>query len=207
MRIAVFGATGSVGRLAVEQALEQGHEVTAFTRDAARITRRHDRLRVIEGDVFDSVAAQRAVRGQDAVIVTLGDGRKGLVRFGGTKAVVEAMRRTGVKRLICQSSLGVGDSRENLDFLWKYVFFGILLRKAYNDHVAQEDYVRASDLEWTIVRPSAFTDGPRTAAFHRDVRADAKGLTLKISRADIADFLLEQLTDTAYVHRTPGISN
>ncbi|MET7770757.1 SDR family oxidoreductase [Nocardia sp. NPDC005366] len=207
MRIAVFGATGSVGRLVVERALEQGHEVTAFTRDAAGIARRHDRLRVVQGDVFDTDAAQRAVTDQDAVIVALGDGRTGKVRSGGTEAIIEAMRRTGVKRLICQSSLGVGDSRDNLDFLWKYVFFGVLLRKAYNDHVAQEQCVRASGLDWTIVRPSAFTDGPRTGGFRRDVPTDATGLTLKISRADIADFLVEQLTDATYVHRTPGISN
>ncbi|MEV0295675.1 SDR family oxidoreductase [Nocardia sp. NPDC050710] len=207
MKIAVFGATGTVGRLVVEQALEQGHEVTAFTRNAAGIAQRHERLRIVEGDVFDTHAAERAVAGQDAVIVALGDGRKGLVRFAGTKAVVEAMQRTGVKRLICQSSLGVGDSRGNLNFLWKYLLFGMLLRKAYNDHVKQEELVLASDLDWTIVRPSAFTDGPRTGSFRRGFPADAKGLTLKISRADIADFLLEQLTDTTYVHQAPGISH
>lgn len=207
MRITVFGATGSVGRLVVEQALAQGHEVTAFTRRAASVTATHERLRVVEGDVFDTAAAERAIAGQDAVMVTLGDGRKGLVRFGGTKSVVDAMHRTGVKRLICQSTLGVGESRANLDFLWKYVMFGLLLRKAYADHVRQEDYVRASGLDWTIVRPSAFTDGPRTGAFSRDIPGDAQHLTLKIARADIADFLLEQLTETAYIHRTPGISN
>ncbi|MEU2255680.1 SDR family oxidoreductase [Nocardia xishanensis] len=207
MKIAVFGATGSVGRLVVEQALEQGHEVTAFTRDAAGVTQRHERLRVVEGDVFDTHQAERAVAGQDAVLIALGDGRKGLVRYAGTKSVVEAMHRTGVKRLICQSTLGVGDSRDNLDFLWKYVFFGLLLRRAYHDHVEQEAYVRASDLDWTIVRPSAFTDGPRTGSYRRGFPGSERGLTLKIARADIADFLLEQLTDSTYLHRTPGISN
>ncbi|RBO87824.1 NAD(P)-dependent oxidoreductase [Nocardia puris] len=207
MRIAVFGATGTVGRLVVERALGEGHEVTAFTRDAGNITRSHERLRVVAGDVFDTHAAERAVAGQDAVIVALGDGRIGKVRFGGTKAVVEAMHRTGVKRLICQSSLGVGDSRGNLDFLWKYVLFGVILRRAYNDHVAQETYVMASQLDWTIVRPSAFTDGPRTGTYRRDFPGTEPGLALKISRADIADFLLEQLTDDTYLHRTPGISH
>ncbi|WP_431957065.1 NAD(P)-dependent oxidoreductase [Nocardia lijiangensis] len=207
MKIAVFGATGTVGRLVVEQALEQGHEVTAFTRNSAGITQRHERLRVVEGDVFDTHQAERAVAGQDAVVIALGDGRKGLVRFGGTKSVVEAMHRTGVKRLICQSTLGVGDSRDNLNFLWKHLLFGMLLRRAYNDHIAQEEYVRASNLEWTIVRPSAFTDGPRTGSYRRDFPGSERGLTLKISRADIADFLLEQLTDSTYLHRTPGISH
>ncbi|MEV6251897.1 SDR family oxidoreductase [Nocardia sp. NPDC051911] len=207
MRIAVFGATGTVGRLVVERALREGHEVTAFTRSAVSVTQRHERLRVVEGDVLDTDSVQRAVEGQEAVLISLGNGRKGVVRAGGTKAIIDAMRRTGVKRLICQTTLGVGDSKGNLNFLWKYVMFGLLLRPAYADHVEQEEYVLASDLDWTIVRPSAFTDGPATGGYRRGFRADEPGLTLKISRADIADFMIEQLTDTTYLRQAPGISN
>ncbi|MEV6770496.1 SDR family oxidoreductase [Nocardia sp. NPDC051030] len=207
MRIAIFGATGTIGRQVVAQALEAGHEVTALTRAAANMPIQHERLRLIVGDVLDPGVVERTVSGQDAVIVTLGAGRKGIVRAEGTRTVMEAMQRTGVKRLIVQSTLGVGDSRANLNFLWKYVFFGMLLRQAYADHVVQEDYVKASNLDWTIVRPSAFTDGPATGKFQRNVAPDAKGLSLKIARADIAAFILEQLTDTTYLRRTPGISN
>ncbi|QLY30716.1 SDR family oxidoreductase [Nocardia huaxiensis] len=207
MRIAIFGATGTVGRQVVEQALAQGHEVTALTRSAGNLAITNQRLRVVQGDVLDPAAVERAVSGQDAVIVTLGNGRKGVIRAEGTRTVMEAMSRTGVKRLIVMSSLGVGDSRGNLNFLWKYVFFGLLLRQAYADHVQQESHVLASDLDWTIVRPAAFTDDPATGAYQRNVAPDAKGLKLKISRADIAAFLLEQLTDSTYMRRTPGISN
>ncbi|MEV6277401.1 SDR family oxidoreductase [Nocardia sp. NPDC051832] len=207
MRIAVFGATGTVGRVVVEQALAQGHEVTAFTRNAANVTQQHDRLRVVEGDVFDPNSVERAVAGQDAAIIALGDDRTGQVRFGGTKSVIEAMNRTGVKRLIVQSSLGVGDSRPNLNFLWKYILFGIVLRKAYIDHGRQEELVQASNVDWTIVRPAAFTDGPRTGAYQRGFGPNAKGLALKISRADIAAFYLEQLTDQTYLRRAVSISN
>lgn len=207
MRIAVFGATGTVGQHIVEQALERGYEVTALTRDAGRITRTHERLHIVEGDVLDPGAVERAVSGQDAVLVALGNGRKGVVRAEGTRTVIEAMNRTGVKRLICQSTLGAGDSRANLDFLWKYIMFGLLLRPAYADHQQQEAYVRAGDLDWTIVRPSAFTDGPRTGTYRRGFGVDEKGLSLKIARADIAEFLLDQITDRTYVHRAPGISN
>ncbi|WP_054812348.1 NAD(P)-dependent oxidoreductase [Nocardia arizonensis] len=207
MRITVFGATGTVGKLVVERALEQGHEVTAFTRHASSFAQPRERLRVVRGDVLDAAAVEGAIAGRDAVVVTLGDGRRGRVRFAGTDTIVRAMRRTGVRRLICQSTLGVGESRANLNFVWKYVMFGILLRKAYEDHVRQEDCVRASELDWTIVRPSAFTDGPPTGAFRRDIPGDATGLGLKIARADVADFLLEQLTDPTYVRRAPGISN
>ncbi|MBF6128149.1 NAD(P)-dependent oxidoreductase [Nocardia brasiliensis] len=207
MKIAVFGATSTVGRLVVEQALAEGHQVTAFTRSAAGLTQRHERLDIVEGDVLDSNSVQRAVAGQDAVLVSLGAGRKGVIRAEGTRAVIEAMNRTGVKRLIVQTTLGVGDSKANLNFLWKYVMFGLLLRQAFADHVQQEAYVRASDLDWTIVRPSAFTDGPRTGVFRRGFPAGERGLSLKIARADIADFMLEQLTDTTYLRQAPGISN
>ncbi|ASF11163.1 hypothetical protein NBRGN_070_00570 [Nocardia brasiliensis NBRC 14402] len=207
MKIAVFGATSTVGRLVVEQALAEGHQVTAFTRSAAGLTQRHERLDIVEGDVLESNSVQRAVAGQDAVLVSLGAGRKGVIRAEGTRAVIEAMNRTGVKRLIVQTTLGVGDSKANLNFLWKYVMFGLLLRQAFADHVQQEAYVRASDLDWTIVRPSAFTDGPRTGGFRRGFPAGERGLTLKIARADIAGFMLEQLTDTTYLRQAPGISN
>ncbi|MET8797868.1 SDR family oxidoreductase [Nocardia sp. NPDC004568] len=207
MRIAVFGATGTVGQHIVEQALARGYEVTALTRDAGRITRTHENLHIVEGDVLDPGAVERTVYGQDAVLVALGNGRKGVVRAEGTRAVIEAMNRTGVKRLICQSTLGAGDSRANLNFLWKYIMFGLLLRPAYADHQQQESYVRASGLEWTIVRPSAFTDGPRTGTYRRGFGADETGLSLTIARADIAEFLLDQITDRTYVHRAPGISH
>ncbi|MFI5714542.1 NAD(P)-dependent oxidoreductase [Nocardia sp. NPDC051750] len=207
MRIAVFGATGTVGRHVVDQALERGYEVTALTRDAARITRAHERLHIVAGDVLDPGAVERAVTGQDAVVVVLGNGRKGVVRAEGTRTVIEAMNRAGVKRLVCQSTLGAGDSRGNLNFVWKYIMFGLLLRPAYADHQQQESYVRASDLDWTIVRPSAFTDGPRTGTYRHGFGPTETGLDLKIARADIAEFLLNQVTDRTYVHRAPGLSN
>lgn len=206
VKIVVFGATGSVGRHVVEQALGQGHEVTAFTREAARVVRRHERLRVVPGELTDPEDVAGAVAGQDAVIVTLGAGRRGGVRDAGTAAVIEAMRRTGVRRLICQSTLGVGTSRGNLNFLWKRVMFGLLLRAAYADHVRQEQRVERSELDWTIVRPAAFTDGPHTSSYRAGFAGDDRSTTMTISRADVADFLLRQLTDDSHLHRTPAIS-
>ncbi|WP_280236356.1 NAD(P)-dependent oxidoreductase [Nocardia cyriacigeorgica] len=207
MRIAIFGATGTIGRHVVAQALKQGHEVTVLTRDAANVTSTSDRLRVVVGDVLDPAAVERVVAGQEAVLVSLGNGRKGVVRAEGTRTVIAAMQRNGVKRLICQSTLGIGDSRPNLNFLWKYILFGVVLRPAYADHEVQERYVRESGLDWTIVRPSAFTDGPATGTYRRGFPGTEPGLSLKISRIDIADFMLEQLTDRTYLHQAPGISH
>lgn len=205
MKLVVFGATGSVGRHVVEQALAQGHDVTAFTRNPASVDKQHPRLEIAQGDVTDVKAVGEAVAGHDAVIVALGAGRKGGVRGPGTKAVIDAMRDTGVRRLIVQSTLGAGDSRGNLNFLWKRIMFGLLLRPAYADHQEQEQHVHASDLDWTIVRPAAFTDGPRTDKYRHGFGPEEKS-SLKISRADVAAFVLAQVTEDGYLHQTPALA-
>ena len=206
MKILVFGATGSVGKLFVQQALDENHSVSAFVRRPIAISIRHPRLSIIQGDVLDQAAVARATPGHDAVVCTLGAGSKGNLRALGTKNIIGAMEKAGVERFICQSTLGAGDSRGNLNFFWKYIMFGMLLRKAYADHELQETYVMTSNLRWTIIRPAAFTNGPRTGSYAHGFGADAEGLTLKISRADVADFLLKQLSDLRYLHKTPGQS-
>jgi putative NADH-flavin reductase len=207
MKVAIFGATGSIGRLLVKQALEQGHIVTVFARNPARIETKHPNLKIVQGDVMNYGSVESAIRGQDAVLCALGDGRKGKIRAAGTKNIIVAMEKTGVRRLVCESTLGVGDSRENLNFFWRYIMFGLFLREAYADHEKQEKYVQGSDLDWIIVRPSAFTDGERTGVYKHGFSAVEKGMTLKISRADVAAFMLKQLTGDVYLRKTPGISN
>src|SRR5687767_14582281 len=186
MKIAIFGATGSVGRKAVNQALDERHVVTAFVRDGSKLGVQDTDLRIVEGDVADLVSVEEAVKGQEAVLCVLGAGRKGNIRSEGTKNIITAMKNKGVRRLICQSTLGAGDSRPDLNFWWKYVMFGLLLRPAYADHQRQEEFVRQSDLDWTIIRPAAFTDGPRTGKYKHGFSNDDKTLTLKIARADVA---------------------
>lgn len=212
MHVTVLGATGTVGRLVVEQALATGHEVTAVTRDAARVvvpTTVPDAagsLHVVEADVRDAASLGPAVEGRDAVVVVLGDGRAGVVRESGTRAAVTAMRVAGVRRLVCMSTLGAGDSRGNLNLVWKHLMFGLLLRKAYADHQRQEDVVRASGLDWTIARPGALTDGPRTGDYRRGFAADDRTTALKISRADVADFLVAQLEDDSRIGSAVSLS-
>ena len=206
MKITIFGATGTLGRHVVEQALAAGHEVTAFARRPQRLDLQHPNLHRRAGDVFDQAAVDDAVKGQDAVIVALGAGRKGGVRATGTRHVIQAMQNHGVQRLICQSTLGAGNSYAALNFFWKHIMFGFLLKDAYADHQEQEALVQASGLDWTIVRPSAFTDEPATGAYKEDFPSSEKGLSLKIPRADVANFILRQLTGRAYLHQAPGIS-
>ena len=206
MKVLIFGATGGVGRELVTQALGMGHEVTAFVRDPSKLSMDHTGLDIIQGDVLDPASVDRAVAGHDAVLVALGAGAKGQVRSTGTHNIIQSMQKSGVRRLVCLSSLGVGNSRRTLTFFWKYVMFGMLLRAAFADHVAQEAHVKRSGLDWTLVRPASYTDGEHTGNYRHGFPATEKGLKLKISRADVADFVLSQLADDSYVRMTPGIS-
>lgn len=206
MNILIAGSTGTIGRQLVKQALEGDHEVTAFARDPSKLQIDNHKLTTYRGDILDPASVKQAMPGKDAVLCALGAGSKGGVRAAGTHNLIEAMKENGVRRLVCLSSLGVGDSRGNLNFFWKHIMFGLLLRRAFADHVAQEDRVRASSLDWTIVRPGAYTDGDRTGGYRHGFPASASDLKLKVSRADVADFMLRQLTDDSYLHRAPGIS-
>lgn len=206
MKLVVFGSTGSIGHQLVVQALEQGHTVTAFARDPAKVEIEHESLTVVQGDALDSASVEHAVAGHDAVLCALGAGAKGTVRTEGTRNIVRSSEKAGVSRFICLSSLGIGDSRDNLNFFWKHIMFGLLLRQAYADHVSQEDCVKESRLDWTIVRPGAFTDGSRTGEYRHGFSGTDTTIKGKVSRADVADFMLKQLTDRTYVHETPGLS-
>ncbi|MBP0018717.1 MAG: SDR family oxidoreductase [Cyanobacteria bacterium SBLK] len=207
MKLVIFGATGSTGRQIVEQALEQGHAVTAFTRNPAALESQHANLETIQGDVMGFTAVERAVRGQDAAICVLGGGKNltGTVRSQGTEHIIQAMEKTGVRRLICQSTIGAGESWENLNFYWKYVMFGFILRNVLADHQRQEKAVKQSNLDWTIVRPGAFVEGDLTGNYRHGFPSTEK-TKLAISRADIADFILKQLTDNTYLGKAPALS-
>jgi putative NADH-flavin reductase len=206
MKLLIFGSTGRMGGHLVTQALEQGHEVTAFVRDPSKISVTHKNLKIFQGNVMNPSDVARAMPDHDAVLVALGSGRKGNVRSEGTRNVINAMERTGIQRLICQTTLGAGDSADNLNFFWKHIMFGWFLKEAYADHQTQEAYIMQSKLKWTIVRPAAFTDGPVTGNYRHGFASTDKNITLKISCADIAHFMLKQLNEDHYLRKTPGLS-
>lgn len=208
MKLVIFGSTGGTGREVVKQALEEGHTVTAFARNPGKLNLQHANLHVMQGDVMDSSSVEKAMAGQDAVVCLLGAGNNltSTIRSQGTQQIIQAMEKSGVKRFICQSTLGAGDSWENLNFFWKYIMFGFLLRKPFADHQKQETYVKASSLDWTIIRPGAFVEGTRTGNYRHGFPGTDKTSKLEISRADVADFILKQLTDNTYLGKTPGLS-
>jgi putative NADH-flavin reductase len=207
MKLIIFGATGRVGSQLVSKALSQGHTVTAFVRDPQKLkTISNSNLRFVVGNVMNPGDVEKAMEGHDAVLVALGSGRKGNIRSEGTNNVLKAMERTGVKRLVCQTTLGAGDSKGNLNFFWKYIMFGWFLKEAYEDHQKQEAYIMKSPLQWTIMRPGAFTEGPVTGKYLHGFSPNAKDTRLKISIADVAHFMLNQLQSDQYIKKTPGLS-
>jgi putative NADH-flavin reductase len=197
MKLLIFGATGGTGREVVAQALDQGHHVSAFARNPAAITTKHDHLKVAHGDILDYPSVAAAVPGQDAVLSALGVRklRKNTVLSDGTKNLIRAMERHGVRRLVCESSLGVGDSRGQLGWVVNLLIIPLFLRNVFRDKEVQEQYIKQSGLDWVIVRPGALTAGPRTGVYRSGFSPTDQTIRGKISRADVADFMLKQLTD------------
>lgn len=211
MKLIIFGASGGTGKQLVEQALEQGHLVTAFVRDPSKLDIMHSNLTIAKGDIMNPSSITAAMQGQEAVLCAIGApaNKTGTIRSDGTKNIIQAMKATGVRRLICQTSLGYGDSKKLLDqtpFIFKYIIVPFFLRKGFADHALQEEYIKQSQLDWTIARPGNLTDGPRTGNYQHGFPATAKKLQVKISRADVADFMLKQLTQHTYLRKTPGLS-
>jgi uncharacterized protein YbjT (DUF2867 family) len=208
MKILVLGATGGTGRELVKQALDAGHAVTAFVRDPAGMQGvQHGNLSVIAGDVMDATDVGEAVAGHEAVLFAVGAGpRRTNVREQGTRNVVEAMKTNGVQRLVCLSSMGVGDSKANLPWFTKHVIVGIYLRHAFADHERQEAVVRQSGLDWTLVRPPHLKEGPHTGVYQHGFAVTYRDIEGWITRSDVADFMLKQLGDDRYVKASPGLS-
>jgi putative NADH-flavin reductase len=125
----------------------------------------------------------------------------------GTRNLVRAMEHHGVKRFVCQSSLGVGDSRGRLGFLYNFLVIPLFLRNIFADKDAQETIIRKSALEWIIVRPTALTNGPRKGVYRAGAGIGHWFFPTKISRADTADFMLKQLAGNTYLRQTLGLAD
>jgi len=249
MKLLIFGATGGTGRALIEQALEQGHVVTAFARDPSKVRTAHQNLRVARGDILNSGSVEAAINGQDAVLSALGIrphvglvvilviicqvlarllalagpfnwllrlgvplllilffSRKKTTLSDGTRNIVQAMQKLGVKRFICESSLGIGESRGQLGLLYNFILIPLFLRGLFADKEVQDKIIKDSTLDWVIVRPGALTNGPRRGVYRAGMDIGHWFFTVKISRADVADFMLKQLTDNTYLRKTPGVS-
>ena len=205
MHLLVFGATTGTGRVLVEQALEMGHEVTTFVRDPDVLGIKHANLTLRIGNVSDYGSVEAAIRGKDVVLsasdANAPDGET--TSAHGTRNIITAMEKLGVRRLISESSLGVGDSKGQLGFLYNFLLIPFLLHKVFADKEVQEKHIRNSRLDWVIVRPAARTNGPQTGAYRTGVKD--RSIRGKVSHADVADFMLKQISDDTYIKKTPGV--
>jgi putative NADH-flavin reductase len=198
MRIAVFGATGGTGQELLRQALAAGHQVLALARRPGAVTARDAGLRVVEGDVLRPEDVASVVAGADAVISALGIGmhrHATTVYSAGTGNVIDAMKAAGVRRLLCvsTSSLELPPPRRITEFAVSKLLHAILAAP-YADMALMERAVRTSGLEWTLVRAARLTNGPATGRYRTMVDAKLPGCW-SISRADLAAYLLDRVTD------------
>ncbi|MFN8168054.1 MAG: SDR family oxidoreductase [Candidatus Nanopelagicales bacterium] len=209
MRIAVFGATGKTGLHLVDQALGRGWEVVAAVRHPGPLGA-HGDLTLVEGDVLDPVVAARAIDGADAVLTALGFRRhlRGpsatTVYSDSARTLVDVMGRTGCRRLVYVTSAGV--EHDDPAELWPYrhIVKPLWLDGGYDDMRAAEAIVRTSDLDWVLVRPGRLTDGPPTGTYDVSPRFRPEHANA-ISRADLAAFMLDQVTGDEWVHGTPTL--
>jgi putative NADH-flavin reductase len=209
--VLIIGASGGIGLEAVKCALEAGHSVRALARSARQMPLSHRRLVKVAADALDESALEAALVGVDAVIQALGvppSMERTLqpvhLFSDAARALIAAMERTGVKRLIAVTGFGAGDSRGRGGLLYNVVFTTFLGR-AYDDKDEQEDLIKESDLDWVIVRPVILTNGSRTGRYR--VLVDPKSWRVGfISRADVADFLVRQIEDDTYLRKTPVLT-
>jgi putative NADH-flavin reductase len=221
MKLAIFAATGGIGRQLLEQAVAAGHDVTAVARNPGKLTRQ---VRTVTADLAtaDPAALESAVAGADAVLSALGphSNADAGIAAPGTRSIVAAMQAAGVRRIVVVSAAPVGTvaSPGNPNppkhdpgdgFFMRHLFSRIaaaMFGKVYDDLALMEDILRDSDLEWTIGRPPQLTDKPLTGTYRTAVDHNVRG-GFSISRADVAQLMLGVLAQPETIHHVIGIAN
>jgi putative NADH-flavin reductase len=209
MRVVIFGATGGLGAASVQAALAAGHEVTAFVRSPQKLTLRHERLQLHQGDVLDAAAVAAAIQGQEAVLSALGPAAgtpAGTIISSGTQHMIAGMKAAGVKRLVLASGLMVGQGAGmNLLERRLLALFRLLHRALYLDKVRAEAAVAASGLDWIVVRPPVLADLPARGGIQAGVDLDVR-LTRKMPFADAGDYMVKALTSSDDLHKVIELS-
>lgn len=209
MKLLIFGASGPTGQQLTRQALGRGHRVTAFVRRPARFPLVHPHLRVVAGDIGDSRAVAQAVPGHEAVLSALGTKvlRANTIVSDGVRHLLAALQAPGSpRRLVFLSSLGIGSSRGQLGRFYNWVLIPFMLKHLFRDKEVQEDLIRRSALAWTLVRPAALTNGPAAGRYTAGF-TEPTGLKVRISRADVAAFMLDAVEQDEYVQQIIALSD
>jgi putative NADH-flavin reductase len=208
-KVLVIGASHGIGLETVRAALRVGHSVRALARSATTMSIQDANLEKVSGNALDRDTIWNALQDVDVVIQTLGVDFSARAIFEGTtlfsestRTLVDAMKAAGVKRLITLTGLGAGDSRGHGGLLYDAVIFPLLLKRVYDDKDVQEWIIRSSGLDWTIVRPGLLTNSPATGRY-RVLTASKDWRFGAISRADVADFLVQLINNRALIGTTP----
>ena len=215
-KVLVVGATGGTGRATIDALVKRGHRVTAFSRHAESLETTSDRVTLLNGDATNPNDIDRAVAGHDAVIITLGITENPLrvrlfgaahtpldVRSAGTRNVIAAMRKHGIRRLVVQTSYGVGETRSSLPWVER-LFFSLLLKPQIADTEVQELEVRDSGVDWVLAQPVHLTDDDSDDMPFAS--ADGQVREWKISRKGVAQFLALAAQAPDYVGQSVALS-
>jgi putative NADH-flavin reductase len=204
MKIALFGATGKTGTLVLKKLLAKSHMVTALVRTPAKITFTSPQLKLVQGDALVLADVERAIEGCDAVISVLGPPSlkpsTNITLSVGN--IATAMKAKGIKRIISMGSVGILDEMSGLPGM----IIGFILRNVLKDHRGAYTILHDSPLEWTVLRPITLTDGAAKGSY----RITDTGLpknSRSISRADVADFIVQTLEQGNYIRQSPGIAD
>ncbi len=209
MELAVLGASGRTGRPLVQQALDAGHDVIALVRTPATFPIKHDRLTVVQGDALNAADVDEVVQGADAVLSTLGHSKNSPkdLQTVATKNIVAAMEKYGITRFVSLTGAGVDAPQDKPKFINHVIKFALKTMQGavLADAEQHAKVLQASQLDWVIVRGPMLTEGPYTGKY----RVGWVGVNTgtRISRADVADFMLKQVTDNTYIHKAPMVSD
>ena len=211
MKILVLGANGAVGQLAIDELLKANHEVKAVVRNASTLSKKHPRLTVEQGDPTNAANLEWLLAGQDAVLSTLGvrKNKRTTLRFDVATSLLAGMKKHGVRKLVWLDGAGVGSSKEFMQrssFLFGRIVMPLFLNHMYADAAVADELIERSGCDWVIVRPMSFTNRAKTGnvSVVTDMSLTVR-LRLRISRADVAAFLVEQVAEDNYVGQMPVI--
>ncbi len=209
MKLAIFGATGRTGLPLVRQALKAGHDVVGLVRNPAKMSIQHPHLTLVQGDVLNESDVEKVVQGADAVISVLGQekGSPANLQTAGIHNIIVAMKKYGVSRLVSLTGAGVDAPQDQPKLINHIIKFALktMAAQVLKDGAQHVEEIRASGLDWVVVRGPMLNEGPHTGKY----RVGWVGVNTgaRISREDVADFLLKQVTDTRYLQQMPMISD
>lgn len=208
MRITIFGASGRTGKHLVEQALAAGHTVVALVRSPEKLALRHERLTIVKGDAGNAAAVEQAIAGSDVVVSALGHvkGSPADIQTVATRHIIAAMERHGVRRLVSLTGAGVRAPQDQPKLIDRIIKFALatLSGDVLRDAESHVELIRRSNLDWIIVRGPMLTDAPRAGSYR--VGWVGVGTSPRIARADLADFMLAQASDSRYLRQMPMVS-